>query len=64
LEANTNNHEEMEQFWRSIFTGEKPDVPMSEIWSFFSKFSSGERCKYCNIPFTEKMGKVDLRKAL
>ena len=31
MEANTNNHEEMEQFWRSILTGEKPDVPMSEI---------------------------------
>ena len=54
MEANTNNQKEIEQLWRSILTGEKPPVPMGEIRSFFSKFSSGERCKCCNIPFTEK----------
>ena len=52
--TNSNSNETMEEFWRSILSGEKPAVPMGEIRSFFSKFSSGERCKCCNIPFTEK----------
>ena len=54
MEDNKNNQKEIEQLWRSILTGEKPPVPMGEIRSFFSKFASGERCKCCNIPFTEK----------
>ena len=52
--SNTNSYETMEEFWRSILTGEKPAVPMGEIRSFFAKFSSGERCKCCNIPFAEE----------
>ena len=51
--SNTNSNETMEEFWRSILTGEKPAVPMSQMRSFFAKFSSKERCKCCNIPFTE-----------
>jgi len=51
--SNTSSPEKMEEFWRSILTGEKPAVPMSQIRTFFAKFPSRERCECCNIPFTE-----------
>jgi len=50
----THSYETEEGFWRSVLTGEKPALPMGQVRKFFSLFSSNDRCKACNIPFTGK----------
>ena len=48
------SYETEEEFWRSVLTGEKPALPMGQVRKFFSLFSSNDRCKACNVPFTGK----------
>ena len=48
------NYGTIEEFWRSVLTGEKPALPMGQVRKFFSLFSSSDRCKACNIPFAGK----------
>jgi len=50
----THTYEIEEEFWRSVLTGQKPALPMGQVRRFFSLFSSNDRCKSCNIPFTGK----------
>ena len=50
----TNKNQTAEEIWQGILTGDKPAIPMGKVRSFFARFSSAERCKCCNIPFTEK----------
>jgi hypothetical protein len=40
-----------EEWWRSLLTGDSPEVPVRQVRYVLSLFPSHARCKFCNAPY-------------